>query len=229
MKPQLPSIHPTIHMSTKQLNLSWVESIHSASKVKFVKEKIHLQLQQFIKVNTDCLVASKHDFLSSGLLFSAIFFFLFEANMSSEENSIGLLHDRDDHLQEAQLHTLFYFPPTMFSAFSKISFHYRFRQIDSRLHWFLITFFLLLFQFWEIISEEHGIDCNGIYNGDSDLQLERVSVYYNEASGNYHMLSLLCCLFVWYTCELCTDIIIVSGAKILTRIFIIKPFHAVCT
>lgn len=38
-------------------------------------------------------------------------------------------------------------------------------------------------QFWEIISEEHGIDSNGIYVGDSDLQLERVSVYYNEASG----------------------------------------------
>ncbi|KAI8120498.1 Tubulin beta-3 chain [Lucilia cuprina] len=38
-------------------------------------------------------------------------------------------------------------------------------------------------KFWEIISEEHGIDCNGIYNGESDLQLERVSVYYNEASA----------------------------------------------
>lgn len=39
------------------------------------------------------------------------------------------------------------------------------------------------FQFWEIISEEHGIDPTGTYHGDSDLQLERVSVYYNEASG----------------------------------------------
>lgn len=39
------------------------------------------------------------------------------------------------------------------------------------------------FQFWEIISEEHGIDASGVYNGESDLQLERVSVYYNEASG----------------------------------------------
>jgi hypothetical protein len=44
---------------------------------------------------------------------------------------------------------------------------------------------LLLFtrQFWEIISEEHGIDATGVYKGESDLQLERVSVYYNEASG----------------------------------------------
>jgi tubulin beta len=38
-------------------------------------------------------------------------------------------------------------------------------------------------QFWEVISEEHGIDQSGIYHGDSDLQLERISVYYNEASG----------------------------------------------
>lgn len=38
-------------------------------------------------------------------------------------------------------------------------------------------------KFWEIISEEHGIDATGVYNGESDLQLERVSVYYNEASA----------------------------------------------
>ncbi|CAK9794716.1 Tubulin beta-3 chain [Anthophora quadrimaculata] len=37
-------------------------------------------------------------------------------------------------------------------------------------------------KFWEVISEEHGIDQSGIYHGDSDLQLERISVYYNEAS-----------------------------------------------
>ncbi|KAH9629976.1 hypothetical protein HF086_017491, partial [Spodoptera exigua] len=37
--------------------------------------------------------------------------------------------------------------------------------------------------FWEIISEEHGIDPTGVYRGTSDLQLERISVYYNEASG----------------------------------------------
>merc|ERR1712203_862560 len=38
-------------------------------------------------------------------------------------------------------------------------------------------------KFWEVISEEHGIDPTGTYNGDSDLQLERINVYYNEASG----------------------------------------------
>ncbi|EDW33313.1 GL20035 [Drosophila persimilis] len=42
-------------------------------------------------------------------------------------------------------------------------------------------------KFWEVISEEHGIDANGIYVGDSDLQLERISVYYNEASGGKYV------------------------------------------
>lgn len=40
------------------------------------------------------------------------------------------------------------------------------------------------FQFWQVISEEHGIDYTGFYKGDSDLQLERINVYYNEGSGN---------------------------------------------
>uniref|UniRef100_A0A674A030 Tubulin/FtsZ GTPase domain-containing protein n=1 Tax=Salmo trutta TaxID=8032 RepID=A0A674A030_SALTR len=38
-------------------------------------------------------------------------------------------------------------------------------------------------KFWEVISDEHGIDPTGTYHGDSDLQLDRISVYYNEASG----------------------------------------------
>ena len=40
-----------------------------------------------------------------------------------------------------------------------------------------------MLQFWECISDEHGIDFTGNYHGDSDLQLERINVYYNEASG----------------------------------------------
>ncbi|KAF4522000.1 hypothetical protein B566_EDAN010849 [Ephemera danica] len=44
----------------------------------------------------------------------------------------------------------------------------------------------LTFGFWEIISDEHGIDPVGRYHGTSDLQLDRINVYYNEASsGNY--------------------------------------------
>ncbi|OEL15402.1 Tubulin beta-5 chain [Dichanthelium oligosanthes] len=39
-------------------------------------------------------------------------------------------------------------------------------------------------KFWEVICDEHGIDATGRYAGDTpDLQLERINVYYNEASG----------------------------------------------
>ena len=31
-------------------------------------------------------------------------------------------------------------------------------------------------KFWEVISDEHGIDPTGTYHGDSDLQLERINV-----------------------------------------------------
>src|SRR6202044_1325232 len=42
-------------------------------------------------------------------------------------------------------------------------------------------------QFWEVISDEHGIDPTGAYHGDSDLQLERINVYYNEAGGGKYV------------------------------------------
>uniref|UniRef100_A0A8D0MC13 Tubulin/FtsZ GTPase domain-containing protein n=1 Tax=Sus scrofa TaxID=9823 RepID=A0A8D0MC13_PIG len=44
-----------------------------------------------------------------------------------------------------------------------------------------------LIRFWEVISDEHGIDPTGSYHGDSDLQLERINVYYNEAAGNKYV------------------------------------------
>ncbi|MBA0762072.1 hypothetical protein Gotri_024625 [Gossypium trilobum] len=37
-------------------------------------------------------------------------------------------------------------------------------------------------KFWEVVCAEHGIDSTGRYQGDSELQLERINVYYNEAS-----------------------------------------------
>lgn len=50
----------------------------------------------------------------------------------------------------------------------------------------IFSLLLFLFQFWEVISDEHGIDPNGYYHGESDLQHERIDVYYNEASsGKY--------------------------------------------
>ena len=50
-----------------------------------------------------------------------------------------------------------------------------------------IIFLHLFFQFWEIISDEHGISPTGAYEGTSDLQLERINVYYNEASGGKYV------------------------------------------
>ena len=35
----------------------------------------------------------------------------------------------------------------------------------------------------EVVSDEHGVDPTGTYHGDSDLQLERINVYFNEATG----------------------------------------------
>merc|ERR1712212_397064 len=42
-------------------------------------------------------------------------------------------------------------------------------------------------KFWEVISDEHGIDPTGTYHGDPDLQLERINVYYNEATGGKYV------------------------------------------
>ena len=41
----------------------------------------------------------------------------------------------------------------------------------------------MFLQFWEVISEEHGISATGMYEGDDPLQLERLNVYFNEANG----------------------------------------------
>ena len=42
-------------------------------------------------------------------------------------------------------------------------------------------------KFWEVISDEHGVDTLGVYNGTSSNQLERINVYYNEVSGNRYV------------------------------------------
>ena len=42
-------------------------------------------------------------------------------------------------------------------------------------------------KFWEVISDEHGIDPTGAYHGDSDLQLERINCYFNEATGGRYV------------------------------------------
>jgi len=42
-------------------------------------------------------------------------------------------------------------------------------------------------KFWETMSSEHGINGEGMYEGDNDLQLARVNVYYNEAMGGRYV------------------------------------------
>lgn len=35
----------------------------------------------------------------------------------------------------------------------------------------------------QVVCGEHGVGADGQYEGDSDLQLERINVYFNEANG----------------------------------------------
>ena len=35
-------------------------------------------------------------------------------------------------------------------------------------------------KFWEVISDEHGIDPTGTYHGDSDLQLGKLQTYLSK-------------------------------------------------
>ncbi|XP_063392050.1 tubulin beta-1 chain-like [Cydia fagiglandana] len=42
-------------------------------------------------------------------------------------------------------------------------------------------------KFWEIISDEHGVGPDGVYHGENPMQLERIDVYYNEASGGKYV------------------------------------------
>ena len=42
-------------------------------------------------------------------------------------------------------------------------------------------------KFWQIVSEEHGINSNGEYKGTTNLQLERVNVYYNEGGDGCYV------------------------------------------
>lgn len=72
-----------------------------------------------------------------------------------------------------------------------------------------------------MISDEHGIDPTGTYHGDSDLQLDRISVYYNEATGkdeNSAPLSLLTLfpgLFKPYAIETGSDFAVWKGSDYL--------------
>ena len=38
-----------------------------------------------------------------------------------------------------------------------------------------------------MVSDEHGIERDGLYKGNNDMQLERISVYYNEIGSNKYV------------------------------------------
>ena len=67
-------------------------------------------------------------------------------------------------------------------------------------------------KFWEVVCDEHGVDPTGTYHGDSDLQLERINVYFNEATGGarhaYHFLGLEC---QWQCAAACAALHIVTA------------------
>ncbi|KAI6221873.1 Tubulin beta chain [Aphelenchoides fujianensis] len=42
-------------------------------------------------------------------------------------------------------------------------------------------------KFWEVISDEHGIQPDGEYKGETELQRERINVYYNETGSNRYV------------------------------------------
>ena len=63
-------------------------------------------------------------------------------------------------------------------------------ELQYTLHTYLVSLISnssiyspITLQFWEVISDEHGINPTGNYEGDNANQLERIEVYYNEASG----------------------------------------------
>ena len=41
--------------------------------------------------------------------------------------------------------------------------------------------------FLEVISDDRGVNPTGTYHGDSDLHLERINVYFNEATGGRYV------------------------------------------
>lgn len=42
-------------------------------------------------------------------------------------------------------------------------------------------------KFWETISKEHGVGSDGLYNGTSEIQRDRIAVYYNVSSSGKHV------------------------------------------
>ena len=50
-----------------------------------------------------------------------------------------------------------------------------------------LTLIFIGAKFWETVSDEHGIERDGVYKGTNELQLERINVYYNEVGSNKYV------------------------------------------
>ncbi|KOX72162.1 Tubulin beta-2 chain [Melipona quadrifasciata] len=42
-------------------------------------------------------------------------------------------------------------------------------------------------KFWEVVSDEHGLSADGTFQGDSELQLQRINVYFVEGPGRRYV------------------------------------------
>lgn len=60
-------------------------------------------------------------------------------------------------------------------------------HIATHLACFLVFSLSTGAKFWEVVSDEHGIERDGVYKGTNDLQLERINVYYNEVASNKYV------------------------------------------
>lgn len=73
---------------------------------------------------------------------------------------------------------------------SKVRFSCSYIYLQWSYHRVCFEILSLLPQFWEVISDEHGIDPTGSSSssvGESSVKLERIDVYYNEATGGKYV------------------------------------------
>lgn len=71
-----------------------------------------------------------------------------------------------------------------------------------------------------MISDEHGIDPTGTYHGDSDLQLDRISVYYNEATGRLQIQITFTFSLLLLSSAINHDVLL-SGGKYVPRAILV--------
>ena len=93
----------------------------------------------------------------------------------------------------------------------------------------VVTLFFLL------ISDAHGIDSTGTYAGESELQLERINVYHNEAGAGKYVprvsftLWLVCILKSHPSKSHFSGRVGGSGARGLCEVWALWPALQVCT